>query len=106
MRNSAIMARAAKDSKLKRRTLTNPYNERPTWPKPARRELGAAVLAAHAATDPDGEWREDWADEWFDTGAGQPLPEGHPLAARRAATDQSVLANLLRLNLARAGAEH
>ena len=33
IRHSAIMARAAKDSNLKKRTLTNLYNERPTWLK-------------------------------------------------------------------------
>ena len=106
IRHSAIMARAAKDAKLKRRTLTKLYNQRPTWLKLAHRELDAAVLAAYAATDPAGDWCEDWAEVWFDKGAGQPLPEGHPLTARRAATDQHVLANLLRLNLARAAAPH
>ncbi len=100
------MARAAKDAKLKRRTLTKLYNERPTWRKPAHRELDAAVLAAYAATDSTGDWREGWANVWFDTAAGRPLPEGHPVADRRAATDQNVLANLLRLNLARAAAAH
>ena len=106
IRHSAIMARAARDAKLKRRTLTKLYNERPTWLKLAHRELDAAVLAAYAATDADGEWREDWADVWFDTGAGRPLPEGHPLAARRADTDQHVLANLLRMNRTRADVAH
>ena len=104
IRHSAIMARAATDAKLKRRTLTSLYNERPTWLKLAHRELDAAVLAAHAATDPAGDWREDRADVCFDTGAGQPLPEAHPLADPRADTDQNVLANLLRMNLARAEA--
>jgi len=61
------------------------------------------VLAAYAATDPPGEWSEAWAEVWTETGAGQPLPAAHALAARRAETDQRVLANLLRLNLARAG---
>jgi len=45
----------------------------------------------------------DWTQLWQDTGAGQPLPAEHALAARRAEIDQKVLANLLRLNLARAG---
>ena len=94
IRHSAIMARAAKDAKLKRRALTKLYNERPTWRKPAHRELDAAVLAAYAATDTDGDWREDWADARFDTGAGQPLPERHPLTDRRAETDRNVEANL------------
>jgi hypothetical protein len=45
--------------------------------------------------------RVDWAEVWTDTGAGQPLPAGHPLTAKRAEIEQRVLANLLRLNLAR-----
>jgi len=74
------MARAAKHAKLNRRTLTKLYNERPTWRKPAHRELDAAVPAAYAATDRAGEWREDWAEVSFDTGPGQPLPERRPLS--------------------------
>src|SRR5208282_1262712 len=46
MRLSAIMAAAAKDSRLKKRTLTNLYNERPTWLKLAHETLDRAVLAA------------------------------------------------------------
>jgi hypothetical protein len=102
VRQSAIMAAAAKDPRLKSRTLTNLYNERPTWLKLAHEQLDRAVLAAYAATDLDGEWPEDWAEVWVDTGAGQPLPADHPLAAKRAEVDQEVLANLLRLNHARA----
>lgn len=98
VRQSAIMAAAAKDLKLKKRTLTNLYNERPTWLKLAHEALDRAVLAAYAATDPGGDWPEDWAAVWIDTGAGQPLPADHPLAAKRAEVDQPVLANLLRLN--------
>lgn len=103
IRHSAIMARAAKDKDLKKRTLTNLYNERPTWLKLAHRELDRAVLAAYAAVDPPGGWSEDWAEVWFDTGAGQPLPPDHPLADQRKETDQKILANLLRLNQQRAG---
>ncbi|MBU0719528.1 MAG: transposase [Planctomycetes bacterium] len=102
IRQSAIMARAAKDARLKTRTLTNLYNERPTWLKLAHERLDRAVLAAYAATDPEGEWSEDWAQVWVDSGAGQPLPNGPDLAELRKETDQRVLANLLRLNLARA----
>jgi hypothetical protein len=98
VRQSAIMATAAKDSRLKNRTLTNLYNERPTWLKLSHKELDRAVLAAYAATDPDGKWSEDWADVWEDTGAGQPLPADHPRAAKRTEVDQKVLANLLALN--------
>jgi hypothetical protein len=104
IRWSAIQAVAATDKELRRRTLTNLYNQRPTWLKLAHRELDRAVLAAYAAVDPEGGWAEDWAEVWLDTGAGQPLEEGHPLAARRAEVAGRVLANLLRLNLTRAGA--
>lgn len=96
------MAAAAKDKNLKRRTLTNLYNERPTWLRLAHEQLDRAVLAAYAAVDPDGAWDEDWAEVWVDTGAGHPLPTDHPLFARRAQVDQAVLANLLRLNHTRA----
>jgi hypothetical protein len=101
-RQSAVMAAAAKDPKLKKRTLTNLYNERPTWLRLAHEALDRAVPAAYAATDPAGDWFEDWAAVWVDTGAGRPLPADHPLAADRAAVDQKVLAHLLRLNHARA----
>ena len=98
IRQSAIMATAAKDPRLKKRTLTNLYNERPQWLKLAHEKLDRAVLAAYAATDPDGNWSEDWASVWTETGAGQPLPENHSLATERKRVDQLVLANLLRLN--------
>lgn len=101
IRQSAIMAAAAKDSRLKKRTLTNLYNERPQWLKLAHEKLDRAVLAAYAATDPEGGWSEEWAAVWTDTGAGQPLPADHPLSAERRRVDQTVLANLLRLNRTR-----
>ena len=97
------MARAAKDARLKKRTLTTLYNERPTWLRLAHQKLDRAVLAAYAAVDPEGEWPEEWAEVWVETGAGQPLPDDHQLADRRREVDQQVLANLLRLNLSRAG---
>jgi hypothetical protein len=102
IRQSAIMAAAVKDARLKKRTLTNLYNERPTWLKLAHEALDRAVLAAYAEVDPDGGWCEEWAEVWTETGAGQPLPEGHALAARRSEVDRKVLENLLRLNLSRA----
>ncbi len=98
IRQSAIMAAAAKDKNLKKRTLTNLYNERPTWLKLAHKKLDEAVLAAYAAIDPAGLWSPAWAAVWEDSGAGQPLPAAHPLSARRLEIDQLVLANLLRLN--------
>ena len=103
VRQSAIMARAAKDTKLKKRTLTNLYNERPTWLRLVHEELDRAVLAAYAATDPDGDWLQDWAEVWIETGPGFPLPDGHALAERRKEIDQLVLSNLLRMNLSRTG---
>jgi hypothetical protein len=69
-------------------------------PTPAEHDA-TRVLAVCAATDPSGEWSEDWAELWTDTGAGQPLLDRHQFATRRAEIDQRVLANLLRLNLAR-----
>ena len=101
IRWSAMMAEAARDKDFKTRTLTNLYNARPAWLRRAHRELDAAVLSAYAAVDPAGEWSADWAEVWQDAGAGQPLPEGHPLADRRAEIDQKVLAHLLRLNQSR-----
>jgi len=69
----------------------------------AHAELDRAVLAAYAAVDPEGDWSEDWAEVWEETGAGQPLPDRHALAERRAETDGLVLTNLLRLNKSRSG---
>ena len=74
----------------------------PTRLKLAHETLDRAVLSAYAAVDPDGDWSEDWAKVWIDTGAGQKLPADHPLAAERARVDQAVLGNLLRLNQSRA----
>ena len=102
IRQSAIMAAAAKDERLKKRTLTNLYNERPTWLKLSHETLDRAVLAAYAAVDPEGNWSEDWAAVWVDSGAGQKLAAAHPLGAERGRVDQLVLANLLRLNQERA----
>lgn len=102
IRWSAIMAAAAQHPELKKRTLTNLYNQRPTWLKLAHLELDRAVLAAYAEVDPEGGWDESWAEVWEPTGAGQPLAEDHELATRRREVDEQVLANLLRMNLARA----
>jgi hypothetical protein len=101
VRESAIQARAAQDNRLKKRTLTNLYNERPTWLRLAHEKLDRAVLAAYAAVDPAGDWQEDWAEVWKDTGAGHPLPDDHELAQQREQVDQAVLANLLRINQSR-----
>jgi hypothetical protein len=89
----------------KKRTLTNLYNERPTWLKLAHLELDRAVLAAYAVTDAAGGWEESWAEVWEETGAGQGLAAGHRLAARRGEVDRRVLENLLRLNHERAAGQ-
>ncbi|HWE98412.1 MAG TPA: class I SAM-dependent DNA methyltransferase, partial [Caulobacteraceae bacterium] len=47
---------AAAEKALKKRTLTNLYNERPTWLDMAHRELDAAVAAAYG-------WPADLSDE-------------------------------------------
>jgi len=93
IRQSAIMARAAKDVNLKKRILTNLYDERPTWLRLAHQELDKAVLVAYAHVDPEGDWSPDWSDVWLGTGAGQPLPEDHELYERRGEVDQLVLAH-------------
>ncbi len=102
IRQSAIDAGAAKHPKLKKRTLTNLYNERPAWLRLAHLALDEAVLNAYAATDPNAGWTPAWAEPFEETGAGQPLPEGHPLTQRRAETEQHILAALLNLNHQRA----
>ncbi len=101
IRESAIQSRAAKDARLKKRTLTNLYNERPTWLRLAHERLDRAVLSAYASVDPDGGWDEDWAAVWVETGAGRPLRNDHALAAQRRHVDEQVLGSLLRMNLAR-----
>jgi hypothetical protein len=52
---------SAQSPNLKKRTLTNLYNQRPTWLKLAHEKLDKAVLAAYAAIDPTGGWSQDWA---------------------------------------------
>tara|TARA_R110002072_G_scaffold286175_2_gene451196 strand:+ start:2864 stop:5938 length:3075 start_codon:yes stop_codon:yes gene_type:complete len=102
IRQSAIDAACAKDPKLKKRTLTNLYNERPTWLRLAHKALDEAVIAAYAAVDPEGEWDTAWAEVFEETGAGQPLPDGHELIERRQEVEQLILGNLLRMNQERA----
>src|SRR4051794_17925423 len=98
VRESAIMAAAGEDSRLKKRTLTNFYKERPTWLKLAHEGLDRAVLGAYAMVDPEGGWEEDWAAVWVESGAGQGLKAEDSLFAKRAEVDQKVLGALLRLN--------
>jgi len=105
LRESAIMARAARDGRLKKRTLTNLYNERPTWLRLAHRRLDEAVLGAYKEVDAAGGWEASWAAVWEATGAGQALAEGDAGAGSRAAVEERVLGNLLRLNGERGGGE-
>jgi hypothetical protein len=116
LRHSAIMARAAKDRNLKKRTLTNLYNERPSWLKLAHRRLDEAVIAAYAAVDTAGDWDPAWAEAYEPFGAGEITiiekgkhkdpPEvveaKRETIERRREADQLILANLLRLNQERA----
>ncbi len=46
----------ASEAELKKRTLTNLYNERPTWLQMAHRKLDAAVLDAYG-------WPRDLSDD-------------------------------------------
>lgn len=105
IRQSAIDAACAKDPKLKKRTLTNLYNERPTWLKLAHKALDEAVLAAYAAVDPEGGWDASWAGVFVETGAGQGLAEDDPMRARREEVEQLILGDLLRVNLGRGSRE-
>jgi hypothetical protein len=85
--------------------------------KPRPREAGPRRPGRLHRSRSRGGWSEEWAMVWIDTGAGQPAPEpaegaspaeraaAAELASRRKETDQRVLANLLRLNPARAGRE-
>jgi hypothetical protein len=123
VRRSAVMAEAAKDNKLKVRTLTNLYNERPAWLRQAHERLDRAVLSAYAAIDPAGDWDPDWSAAYEPFGAGEieirkkPEPGEKSRAkidppeliaakqaaiAARAPIDERILANLLRLNQSRA----
>jgi hypothetical protein len=65
----------APEAELKRRTLTNLYNQRPTWLQNAHARLDRAVWAAYGWDDPD-----------------------------PAAVDEDILSRVLALNLERAGA--
>ena len=47
---------AASEAKLKKRTLTNLYNEMPTWLKNVHRKLDEAVFAAYS-------WKVGMSDE-------------------------------------------
>jgi len=86
------------DAQLKKRTLTNLYNDRPTWLELAHLDLDRAVLAAYG-------WPDDWAEKL------QPRrdPKGkvNPiLGVADPAVEQELLARLLALNLSLSSAAH
>ena len=70
----------ASDAELKKRTLTNLYNARPTWLDNAHRKLDAAVFAAY----------------------GWPAAPSIAKHSGQGLTDEEILERLLALNLARA----
>jgi hypothetical protein len=74
---------------LKKRTLTNLYNDRPAWLANAHRDLDRAVAAAYG---------------WPDSLADRAQPE-NPDAADRTAAEEEVFRLLFALNQSRAKAE-
>lgn len=78
----------AAELQLKKRTLTNLYNERPTWLANAHRDLDRAVMAAYG-------WPENLAD--------RAQPE-NPDAVDRKAAEEEILKRLFDLNQERAKA--
>jgi len=56
LRRNWLNPEGAAEAELKKRTLTNLYNQRPTWLANAHARLDAAVFAAYG-------WPEDIADE-------------------------------------------
>lgn len=76
------------------------YKGRFAW-EYKRRDKYKNLDEAYAAVDPEGDWDTTWAEVFEETGAGQPLPEGHDLIERREEVEQLILGNLLRLNLSK-----
>jgi len=85
---------ALSEAALKKRTLTNLYNDRPTWLELAHAELDRAVLAAYG-------WPEDWAEglqpRRDEKGRVNPI-----LGVADPAVEEELLARLLALNRATA----
>jgi hypothetical protein len=79
------------ETQLKKHTLTNLYNERPTWLELAHLELDRAVLAAYG-------WPEGWAEglqpKRDAKGKVNPI-----LGVVDPAVEQEVLSGLLEFNL-------
>lgn len=83
---------ALSEAQLKKRTLTNLYNERPTWLELVHLELDRAVLAAYG-------WPENWA-EGLQPGRDEGGKVNPLLGITDPEVEEQVLARLLALNLA------
>ena len=67
MRDAWLNPPGASEAELKKRTLTNLYNARPTWLDNAHRKLDAAVFAAYgwpAICPTTKSWRGCWRSTW------------------------------------------
>ncbi len=102
IRHSALMAEAAKSPNLKKRTLTNLYNERPTWLKLAHEKLDRARPRCLRPHRSNRRLVRRLGRPLHRNRRGAQLPPTHPDHAARLATDQKILTNLLRLNHQRA----
>lgn len=56
LRDQWLNPQGTTEAELRKRTLTNLYNARPTWLDPAHRKLDAAVMAAYG-------WPADLSDD-------------------------------------------
>ena len=99
-------------AKLKKRTLTNLYNERPAWLDLAHKKLDAAVAAAYGWNDLVEIWEEAERGAFYDFATKSYAQlEADEKGLREAwknlnrAVDEEILKRLLALNLERAAAE-
>jgi hypothetical protein len=88
---------ALSDADLRARTLTNLYNERPTWLEKAHEDLDRAVLAAYG-------WPEEWA-EGLKPRRDENRKVNPLLGVEDPMIEREVLTRLLALNQEFAGAE-
>ena len=99
-------------AKLKKRTLTNLYNERPAWLDLAHKKLDAAVAAAYGWNDLVEIWEEaergsfyDFATKSYAQLEADEKGLGEARKNLNRAVDEEILKRLLALNLERAAAE-
>ena len=99
-------------AKLKKRTLTNLYNERPAWLANAHAKLDAAAAAAYGWQDIADAWSAAERGALYDfktkTSAQLTATEkqfGEVIAANAREIDDEILSRLLSLNLSRAAEE-